>query len=435
MNTRLSIVALTVITGVMVYASAQQPAPQMPASQKVIKDPAEYNAYVSALNSTDPAAKASLMEAFVRQYPQSVMLIDALEQAMAAYQQAGNETKVAETAKRVLQLTPNNVRAMAVLTFVDRVAATRGGPQAADSLKEACSYSQTGLQQLPSWPKPADVTEEDFKKLRDQMADIFNGAAGFCALQAKNYVQARDYLTKAFQADPNNLQDVYQLSIAYLESNPIDIGGLWYCARAINLAQGQNNAQAAQAITPYCKAKYRKYHGGEDGWDLIATANETAPPPDFSARIKPAPTPCEMAVLAVQQNDPATLSFSDQEFILSKANCSPANKAAADKIWQALQDEQKGGQARLKLPAKVISASTGSMDVAVTDENQQANKADVHVQMEKPITKPPAPGTVTEVIGVLTRYTPDPFMFTMEKGTLPAAAPPGQRPPVSHGVR
>lgn len=437
MNTRLSVVALAVITGVMVYAAAQQPAPQMPASQKVIKDPAEYNAYVSALNTTDPAEKASAMEAFVQQYPQSVMLTDALEQAMAAYQQAGNATKVGETAKRVLHLMPNNVRAMAVLTFVDRVAAMRGGPQAADSLKETCSYSQSGLQQLPTWPKPADVTEEDFKKLRDRMADIFNGAAGFCALQGKNYAQARDYLTKAFQADPNNLQDVYQLSIADLEMNPIDVSGLWYCGKAINLARTQNNTQAVQGIEMYCKAKYKRYHGAEDGWDgiLAATANEAALPPDFSARIKPAPTPCELAVLAVQQNDPATLSFSDQEFILSKANCSPANKAAADKVWQALQDEQKGGRARLKLPAKVISASSGSMDVAVTDENQQANKADVHVQMEKPITKPPAPGTVTEVIGVLTRYTPDPFMFTMEKGTLPAAAPPGQRPPVSHGVR
>ena len=66
-------------------ASASNPgASQTPTSQKVIKDPAEYNAYITALNTTDPAAKAAAMEAFVQQYPNSIVKIDALEQAMAA---------------------------------------------------------------------------------------------------------------------------------------------------------------------------------------------------------------------------------------------------------------------------------------------------------------------------------------------------------------
>src|SRR5579884_4037750 len=59
-----------------------------PTSQKVIKDPAEYNAYMAALNTTDPAAKGAAMEAFVAQYPNSIVKVDALQQAMGAYQQA-----------------------------------------------------------------------------------------------------------------------------------------------------------------------------------------------------------------------------------------------------------------------------------------------------------------------------------------------------------
>ncbi len=38
-------------------------------SQKTIKDPGEYNAYITALNTSDPAAKAAAMEAFVRKTP------------------------------------------------------------------------------------------------------------------------------------------------------------------------------------------------------------------------------------------------------------------------------------------------------------------------------------------------------------------------------
>ena len=45
----------------------------------MIKDPAEYNAYVGAVQQTDPAAKISGLEAFLTQYPNSVMKNQALE--------------------------------------------------------------------------------------------------------------------------------------------------------------------------------------------------------------------------------------------------------------------------------------------------------------------------------------------------------------------
>jgi hypothetical protein len=172
----------------------------------------------------------------------------------------------------------------------------------------------------------------------------------------------------------------------------------------------------------YCRGKYKRYHGGEDGWDAIlkGTASESVLPPDFASRIKPAPTPCELAVQAVEQNDPATLSFSDKEFILSKATCSSANDAAASKVWHSIDDMQKNGKARLKIPeVKVIASTRDTLDVAIHDDNKAANKADVHVEMEKPMLHPPAPGSTIDIIGVLTKYRPDPFMFTMEHGELP----------------
>src|SRR6267154_1796080 len=58
---------------------AQTP-PAAPAAQApVIKDPAEYNAYVGAVQQTDPNAKISGLEAFLAQYPNSVMKNQALE--------------------------------------------------------------------------------------------------------------------------------------------------------------------------------------------------------------------------------------------------------------------------------------------------------------------------------------------------------------------
>jgi hypothetical protein len=58
--------------------------------EKTIKDPAENTAYQSALNTSDPMDKAAALEAFVARYPSGIVKGNALEQAMEAYQMAGN---------------------------------------------------------------------------------------------------------------------------------------------------------------------------------------------------------------------------------------------------------------------------------------------------------------------------------------------------------
>lgn len=404
----------------------QAQATPTPTSQKVIKDPAEYNAYMTALNTQDAAQRAAAMEAFVNQYPASIVKPEALDQALAAYQQAGNQAKLADIANKILAINPNAVRALAIVTFIDRATANT-----ADKAAKARQEGERGLAELAKWAKPPDVSDADFKKLKDQMTVIFAGAAGFGALQAKDYPAAKNFYLQSVQIDATNLQDIYQLGITLLEMSPVDKLGFWYIAKSINLSKG--NDAAVKQINAYGKSKYKKYHGGEDGWDAIvaAAATQTAPPPDFD--IKPAPTPAELACTVVQNNDPATLSASDWEYVLQYRDAGPqCNKDAAEKVWQTIQSKQKddkGEAVKIKLPAvKVIAATADALDVALTDDNQQANKADIHVVMEKPLTKLPAVGSTTDVIGLFTSYTPNPFMFTMEKGELPA--PPKPKPPV-----
>src|SRR5207249_11342880 len=82
-------------------AAGQPGAPAQP-QKKEIKDPAEYNAYVSAVQQKDPAAQISGLEAFLTQYPNSVVKEDALEALMGAYQKANNAAKMADAANRLL---------------------------------------------------------------------------------------------------------------------------------------------------------------------------------------------------------------------------------------------------------------------------------------------------------------------------------------------
>ena len=385
--------------------------------QKTIKDPAEYNDYMSALNITNSAGKAAAMEAFASKYPASVVRVDALEQAMAAYQDAMNAQKVELMASQLLEIDPGNIRALAVATAFARSEANSGN---AVKLKETCANSQKGIQALPSWPRPEGTSEAEFATVRNQMAQIFYGAAGFCALQDKDYATASANYLKAMELEPNDFQNAFQLSIAKLEQNPLDPVGFWYCGKAVNTALGQKNEEGLQSITGYCKAKYHNYHGSNDGWDKIVAASrgEVAPPEGFAATIKKKPTSAELACQVVAGNQIIDLSFSDMEFILQQRDAAPCNLEAANKIWAAIQEMEKQGQARLKIPGMVISAAKDALELAITEENQQAKMADLKVSLEKPLLKLPASGTMINIIGVITKYELNPFFFIMTQGKI-----------------
>jgi tetratricopeptide (TPR) repeat protein len=300
-------------------------------NQKVIKDPAEYNAYISALNTSDPTAKAIAMETFAQQYPQSTVLTDALEQAMAAYQQAGNQVKVLETARRILVVDPNNIRTLAIVAFLDRAIAAKDDPNAEAALREGCACAQTGLKQLAGWPKPEGMTDSDFQQLRSQMGDVFYGAAGFCALKEKDYAAARSFYEKAFRSDPTQLLDVWQLAVSELEMDPIDPQGFWYCGKAIDMAKRSNNQAGVDSMAGYCQAKYTRNYGAEEGWNQIVAnaAHQNSP--------SQAPHDAHQSLQALLSSQHQS-ALNSQERLAEAAERSGQPREALQHYLSALQD-------------------------------------------------------------------------------------------------
>ena len=124
-------------------------------------------------------AKISGMEAFLTQYPNSVMKEDALELLMRTYQQLNNVPKTMEAANRVLQANPNNVTALALLSYLNRLKAqSEQGAAAQQDLQQAAQFGEKGLQALPNYPKPEGMSDVDFAKLKDSLSGIFNGSNG-----------------------------------------------------------------------------------------------------------------------------------------------------------------------------------------------------------------------------------------------------------------
>jgi hypothetical protein len=437
---------LAIVLAVAFAAAAQaQPQTQPAASAggqgqaPEIKDPAEYNAYVGCVGQQDAAAKASCFEAFLVQYPNSVMKTTALELLMGTYQGTGNPAKVVDSAKRLLTADSCNLRALALLTFLARqsVATAQNAAQSQQGLADTVQYSSKGLDCLKTAQKPATMSDAEFDKLKKQVAIIFNGGAGFAALQNKDYEHAQQYLRVAVEAVPNDIQNVYPLAMAYLTPKPPDsVNGLFFIARAVNLAAGTSGQVQIQN---YGHTVYKNYHGSDEGWnDVIALAKTNpVPPAGFTIKQYIPPTPAEQAHDLVKDKTPdqiKQLSFGEWELVLSAGT-----QDDQDKVWNVIKGVP------LQMEGTVLSASTPAADppssaatvlqIAATEDDITAKRADIAITMTGaiPARTMPKEGDTLDFEGTPVSYVPTPFMMTMEKGLLLKKAgekPAPKKPPV-----
>ncbi len=426
-------ILVTIVLGCAVVAAAQtaaqpqaQPAapqpqaqpqaqPAAPQQKKEIKDPAEYNAYVGAVQQQDPTAKISGLEAFLTQYPNSVMKEDALEILMGTYQQKGDVAKMGDAAKRLLAVNPNNVRALALSTFV----ATQ-----TQNFADGKQYGEKGLQALNTFTKPDNMSEADFNTLKQQLGGIFHRGVGLAALNDKDFANAVTHLRAAAESAPNDVTVIYPLSSAYLKQNPPDhVNGLWFTARAANLAP---TPQGQQQIEKYGASQYRKYHGSDQGWsDLMAQGKNTPfPPPGFTITQYVPPTPAEQAAELVKTKKVEEMSFAEWELVLSEGK--PED---AEKVWSVLKGKP------LQMVAQVITVvSPTNLKLAGSSDDIEAKRADIDLTMTAPIPARllPKEGADFQFEGTPVSYEPKPFVMTMKDGAiLTAKAPAGaKKPPV-----
>src|SRR5271170_1471205 len=84
--------------------------------------PAEYKAYNDAITVTDPKAKAAALESYLTAYPQSAVKADVLQQLMISYSSV-DPVKTLDAADRLLQVDPNNLRALTFEVYFRKASA------------------------------------------------------------------------------------------------------------------------------------------------------------------------------------------------------------------------------------------------------------------------------------------------------------------------
>ena len=395
-----------------------------PASDSItIKDPAEYNAYQNAITQTSPQAKAAACESFLQTYPQSVVKLSVLNELVDAYTKSNDLPKTVDAAKRLLQVDPNNLKAIYLIVYIDKKMATSTPAQQSQLLDDAAALATKGL----AATKPADAKDDEFTKQKATTDPFFLSViANDALLSKKDLPGAVDGFRKELQYLSDHtpdatksgfaLNDTLELGQTYPQLTPPDYpNAVWFLARAESFAP----ANFKPTIDKQARYWYKRFHGKDDGFDAILaqTATSIFPPPDY--KIAPAPTPKDIADGVVASTpDLSTLALADKEYIL--ANASPAN---AEKLWALVKDKLS------EVPGTVIAATATQIQVAVTDDAKADKKADFTVNLKTPLADKdiPAVGSDTTVdtktetktlIGTYDSYTQTPPQIILRDGEI-----------------
>ncbi len=420
------------------FCAAQDPAQTPAAGGQVQLSPDEYAAYNNVTTATDPAAKATAAEAFVTKYPQSTVKAAVLQQLAVAYYSAQNWAKAGDAADRLLQTDPNNLQGLVIATSAYKTLGDNSSDTAArqTDYDKAASYATRGT----AATKPAAVDQTQWDTLTKQFAPTFYGAIGTSDLGKKDYAGAIAAYTSELQNSPAaattqvgpQLQDTYYLATAYYQSTPPDyLSCTFFATRAVNFAPDQFKTQF-QPVATYC---YKKFHGGDDGYDAVKTAAAASlfPTDAFKSSIKPAPTPADQAtaLLASDKADDPTLAktnIMDREFVIQNGTSDQA-----DAEFTPIKGKE------VEITGDVVSMTGTDLQLAVSDDSKTANPkvADFDITLKEEPKTAPVAGTSVKVIGTVDSYTQKPLLVKMTAGEFQAkaaakkaAAAPARKAPV-----
>ena len=387
-----------------------------------IKDPAEFNAYQMATTQSDPKAKAAALEDFLTKYPNSSAKRAVLDMLLDTEQQLGDQDKIVDTATKILQLDPNNLKAIYISAFIKKGQCAKTSDQA--TCDDAAALAQKGL----NAPKPAGVTDEQWKQQTDATYPFFHSVVAVDDLVAKKDPKAAvdEYTTelKAYPPDAANkgqaLGDTLQLALAYVKLQLVDAQAArdaqakaqaaagdaaaaqaakaandkanqdyllasWFFAHVWNFAPQNYKSQ----IEPQLEYYFKKYHGDTTGLDQLKqqAASSLFPPANLATTYTPAKTPEEQIHDLIQNTpDLKTLALADKETVLAVGS-----KEDADKLWSLLQGQET------PVPGTVIEANANQIKVAVTPDAKAAKTADFIVNMKEPIPEKEIPAAGSEL--------------------------------------
>jgi len=185
-------------------------------------------------------------------YPQTPVKNSVFDLLINAYQQANDADKELSACNRLLQVDPNNMKAIYLSVYIKRSQCLKNSDL--QTCDDAAALAQKGL----TIAKPADTADAEWKNVTDKAYPIFHSAIALDAMVSKKDSKtAEDEYKKELMlysldltTKGTGLVDTLQLAEAYAKAGPgglhdpnDEVQAIWFYARAWNFAPPAYKAQ------------------------------------------------------------------------------------------------------------------------------------------------------------------------------------------------
>jgi tetratricopeptide (TPR) repeat protein len=166
---------------------------------------AEEDAAIGAFRAaptTDMSKKDQLGEEFLQKYPESRYRPEVYSILVRGYLSVGQIDKMEAIGEKEIALNPNDAQTLAIVgsTLPRVMNATTIEPQ--KRLDKAEQYSKKALEVLPTLVKPAELSDADFLKAKDQTSALAYSGLGLVAFRRSKYAEAIPNFERAVKLDP-----------------------------------------------------------------------------------------------------------------------------------------------------------------------------------------------------------------------------------------
>ena len=166
---------------------------------------AEEDAAIQAFRAapiTDMAKKDQLGEEFLQKYPQSRYRPEVYSLLVRGYLSLNQVDKMEVVGDKEIEMNPNDAQTLAIVgSTLPRVMGA-STPEPQKRLDKAEQYSKKALEVLPTLVKPAELSDTDFLKAKDQTSALAYSGLGLVAFRRQKFAEAIPNFEQAVKLDP-----------------------------------------------------------------------------------------------------------------------------------------------------------------------------------------------------------------------------------------
>lgn len=402
-------------------------------AQKNWKDRAEYDLYESITKEQNPTTKLGLLNSWKEKYPASEYKDMRAALVMDTYRQLGKGKEMMEAAKEVLAIDPKNLSGLYWMNLLT-ISLKDTSPAALEQGDKAAKELLASLDEtFAPAKKPAQATEEAWKKSRTDAEKTAYRTLGWTAMQRNQYAESEANFLKALAIDPGDGEVSSWLGTVTLRQKTPEkqSAALYHFARAATYdGQGALPEAARKQYSAYLEKTYTNFHGSRDGLDQMLAAAKTAPVPPADFRIK------SSYEIAAEQEEEFKKTNPQLALWMSikKELAGPNGQQYFDSsVKDALIPP--GGEGMPKtLKGKVISMKPATRPKEVVLAISPGNAVgEVTLKFDTALPGKADPGTELEFKGRAEAFSPDPFNLTFDVDPAdlsgwPAKAPAAAKP-------